>query len=70
VIKGGILGGRVISKEQVMALADLPSKETLVAMLLGVLNAPARGFVTVLSGPARGLVTALSQIKERKEKAA
>ncbi|MDR3164253.1 MAG: 50S ribosomal protein L10 [Synergistaceae bacterium] len=70
VIKGGILGGRVIDREQVTALADLPSKETLVAMLLGVLNGPARGLVTVLSGPARGLVTALSQIKEQKEKAA
>ncbi|MDR0652880.1 MAG: 50S ribosomal protein L10 [Synergistaceae bacterium] len=70
VIKGGILGGRVIDREQVMALADLPPKETLIAMLLGVLNGPARGLVTVLSGPARGLVTALSRIKEEKEKAA
>jgi large subunit ribosomal protein L10 len=70
VIKGGILGGQVISKEQVTALADLPSKETLIAMLLSVLNGPARGLVTVLSGPARGLVTVLSRIEEQKEKAA
>jgi large subunit ribosomal protein L10 len=70
VIKGGILGGRVIGREQVIALADLPSKETLVAILLGVLNGPARGLVTVLSGPARGLVTVLSRIGEQKEKAA
>jgi large subunit ribosomal protein L10 len=70
IIKGGIMGGSVISKEQVIALADLPSKEVLLAQLLGVLNGPIRGFVTVLSGPARGLVTALGQIKEQKEKAA
>ena len=70
VIKGGILGGRVLSKEQVFAIADLPSREVLLGMLLGVLNGPIRSFVTVLSGPARGLVTALSQIKEQKEKAA
>ena len=70
VIKGGILGGRVISKDQVNAIADLPPREVLLAMLLGVLNGPIRSFVTVLSGPARGLVTALTQIKEQKEKAA
>ncbi|MDR3279285.1 MAG: 50S ribosomal protein L10 [Synergistaceae bacterium] len=70
VIKGGLLGERVISKEQVIALADLPSREALLSILLGTLNGPIRGFVTVLAGPARGLVTALSQIKEQKEKAA
>ena len=70
VIKGGILGSRVLNKEQVIAIADLPPREVLLAMLLGVLNGPIRSFVTVLSGPARGLVTALSQIAEQKEKAA
>ena len=70
VIKGGIMASKRLSKDQVMALADLPSREVLLAQLLGVMNGPIRGFVTVLSGPARGLVTALSQIKEQKEKAA
>ena len=70
VIKGGILEGKVISKEQALAIADLPTREVLLATLLGVLNGPIRSFVTVLSGPSRGLVTALSQIKEQKEKAA
>ena len=70
VIKGGILGGKELNRDQVNALADLPSRDVMLATLLGVLNGPIRGFVTVLSGPARGLVTALSQIKEQKEKAA
>jgi large subunit ribosomal protein L10 len=70
VIKGGIMGGNVLSKDQVLALADLPPRDVLLAQLLGVMNGPIRGFVTVLAGPARGLVTALSQIKEQKEKAA
>jgi large subunit ribosomal protein L10 len=70
VIKGGIMGGKILSSDQVMALADLPSRDVLLSQLLGVMNGPIRGFVTVLSGPARGLVTALSQIKEQKEKAA
>lgn len=70
VIKGGILGDKLLSKEQVLALADLPPREVMLAQLLGTLVGPIRGFVTVLSGPSRGLVTALSQIKEQKEKAA
>ena len=70
IIKGGILGGKLLSKEQVIALADLPPRNVLIAQLLGVMAGPMRGFVTVLSGPARGLVTALTQIKEQKEKAA
>jgi large subunit ribosomal protein L10 len=69
-IKGGILGRQLLTREQVFALADLPSKETLISMLLGTLNNPIRSFVTVLSGPSRGLVTALSRIQEQKEKAA
>ena len=70
VIKGGVLGDKLLSKEQVIALADLPPREVLLAQLLGVMAGPMRGLVTVLSGPARGLVTALTQIKEQKEKAA
>lgn len=68
VIKGGILEGQtILSKEQVFALADLPSKETLIAQVVGTLAAPLRGFVTVLSAPARDFVTVLSKIKDQKE---
>lgn len=70
VIKGGVMGGKVLNKDQVMALADLPPREVLLAQVLGTMNGPIRGFVTVLSGTTRALVTALSQIKEQKEKAA
>lgn len=68
IIKGGILGGELLSKEQVMALASLPSREELIAQAVGSIASPLRGLVTVLSGTARGLVTCLSQIKEQKEK--
>ena len=71
VIKGAILGGQqLLSKEQVFALADLPSKETLIAQVVGTIAAPLRGLVTVLSGPQRNFVTALERIKEQKESAA
>lgn len=66
VVKGAILEGQVLSKDQVFALADLPSRDQLIAQVVGTIAAPLRGLVTVLSGPQRGLVTALSQIKDKK----
>lgn len=66
-IKGGLLDGRVVSVDEVKALAKLPSREVLVAHLLGSLNAPIQGLATVLSGNIRGLAVALNQIREKKE---
>ena len=68
VVKGAIFAGKLLSQAEVFALADLPSKDQLLAQLVGTLAGPIRGLVTVLSGPARGFVTCLSQIKENKEK--
>ena len=69
VVKGAILDGKLLSKEQVFALADLPSREQLLAQVVGTIAGPLRGLVTVLSGPARGLVTCLGQIKDKKDAA-
>lgn len=62
----GVLDGRMMSKEEVTQLASLPSKQELLAKLVGSLNAPVSGFVNVLAGNIRGLVTVLGAIKEKK----
>jgi large subunit ribosomal protein L10 len=62
----GVLGNRVVTADDVNTLAKLPSKEVLVAKLLGLLSAPATGLVSVLSAPARGLAVALNAIGENK----
>lgn len=64
-LKLGFIEGAVISQEEVVALSKLPSKEVLVAKVLGSLNAPISGLVGVLSGLQRGLVVALSAIAEK-----
>lgn len=69
-IKEGVLDGKVISTAEVTALAKLPSREVLLAQLLGVMNGVARNFVSVLAAVPRGLVTALKQIEEQKGEAA
>ncbi|MGM0884389.1 MAG: 50S ribosomal protein L10 [Bacillota bacterium] len=43
-LKGGIVEGKVVSMEEVKALAELPSREGLLSMLLSVLQAPMRNF--------------------------
>ncbi|MDD7363597.1 MAG: 50S ribosomal protein L10 [Peptoniphilus sp.] len=66
-IKAGVLDGKLMSIEEVNALAKLPSREVLIAKMLGSLNAPLNGLATVLSGNIRGLAVALNQIREKKE---
>lgn len=65
-IKGGLLDGKIISADQISALAKLPSREALLSKLLGTMNAPVTAFVRVINAPAQGLVTVLDRIKESK----
>lgn len=65
-IKIGFVEGKVIDAAGVEALAKLPSKEVLIAKVLGGFNAPISGFVNVLNGNIRGLVVALNAIAEKK----
>lgn len=64
-VKAGFVDGGVIDVDGVKALAELPSKEVLVARALGGLNAPITGFVRVLNGNMQGLVVALNAIAEK-----
>ena len=63
---GGILEGRLLSKQEVEALSTLPSKTELYAKLVGSLNAPISGFVNALAGNLRNLVNVLKAIEEKK----
>lgn len=64
---GGILEGKFVSSEKVIELSKLPSREELLAKVVGSINAPISGFVNVLSGNLRGLVGVLSAIKNSKQ---
>ncbi|MCX7842029.1 MAG: 50S ribosomal protein L10 [Clostridia bacterium] len=65
-LKVGVVEGRIIDIEGVKALAELPSREVLIAKVLGGFNAPISGLVNVLNGNIRGLVVALNAIAEKK----
>ncbi len=66
VIKAGIVDGTAIDVNGVKELASLPSKEILVAKVLGTLQAPITGFVRVLNGTIGGLAIALKAIADNK----
>jgi large subunit ribosomal protein L10 len=68
-IKVGVVEGKIIDSNGVKALAELPSREVLVARVLAGFNAPISGFVNVLNGNLRGLVVALNAIAEKKAEA-
>ncbi|MGA7173354.1 MAG: 50S ribosomal protein L10 [Candidatus Dormiibacterota bacterium] len=55
-VRGGIAEGHVLSPAEVRQLAELPSREVLIAQLLGVLEAPASQLVGLLDAPGRDLV--------------
>lgn len=51
-LKGAVVEGRVIGVEEVKALAELPSREGLLSMLLSVLQAPVRNFALAVKAVA------------------
>ncbi|MGB0757828.1 MAG: 50S ribosomal protein L10 [Patescibacteria group bacterium] len=65
-LRGGILEQAYIGADQVKALAKLPSKDELLAKLVGSLNSPLSGLVGVLNGNMREFVHVLNAIKEQK----
>src|SRR3954447_2887492 len=59
-IKGGVMGERAVSAADVEAIATLPSREELLAKLLGMLVSPMSRVVGVFSGPSRSMVYVLN----------
>ena len=51
-VKFGIVDGKIVDKNQVEELAKIPSKDVLVAMLLGTLNAPVAALARALNAIA------------------
>ena len=67
-ILGGLVEGKYITKEEAIELAKLPSRDELLAKLVGVLKAPISGFHGVLSGVLRNFVGVVSAYQEKKGK--
>ncbi len=64
-VRGGKLQGSLLAAGDVERLATLPSRDQLIAQLVGTLASPISGLVTVLNGPIRQLVMVVGQIEKK-----
>jgi large subunit ribosomal protein L10 len=58
-IKGGFLADRLLTKEEIITLSALPSKEVLLAMVVGGVQGPLAALVGQLAAPMTGLIAGL-----------
>ncbi len=65
--KLGIVDGKLLSVEEIKALATMPGKEELFAKLLFLINSPAQRLATVLNATGRDLAVVLGQGVEKEK---
>lgn len=65
-IKVGILEGKIIDAKAIKELAQLPSREVLLAKVVGGMQAPMYGFAGVLQGTLRSFVYALEAVRKQR----
>ena len=66
-IKAGAMGGKLMTTAQIHALAKLPGREQLLAMLLGTMQAPIQKFVRTLNEVPTKFVRALAAVRDAKQ---
>ena len=69
VLKGGAMSASVLDADGIKALADLPSREELLSMLLGTMQAPVAKFVRTLNEVPTSFARALAAVRDQKEAA-
>ena len=65
--KAGVVEGRVISIDDIKALATMPSKEEIYSKLLFLINAPAQRLATAMNAVGRNLAVVLNQGVEKQK---
>jgi large subunit ribosomal protein L10 len=70
VIKGGVLGEKVIGSAETTALAELPPREVLLAQLAGALSAPLQQFAGLLQALPRNLAYGLAALRDQRAEGA
>ncbi len=66
-IKGGVLGEKIIGPQETTALAELPSREVLLSQLAGAIAAPMQQFAALLKALPQNLAYGLAALRDKKE---
>ena len=67
--KSGVVAGQAVAADQVSELADLPSREELLAKVAFMFNAPLTRLASTLQSPLTKLGSLLKQVVEQQEEA-
>jgi len=62
-ILGGFLENKFVEAEKIIELAKLPTREELLARLVGSISAPISNFINVLEANIKGLIYVLTKAK-------
>lgn len=65
-VQGGLLEGRLLESDDIAKLSELPSREVLLANLLGTIQAPLTRLACALNAKSRDLLSILKQLSEKK----
>lgn len=66
-VKGGVLEGHLLNATQAVAVADMPSREVLLAQVLRTINAPASQMVGVVAGGIRQILNVVKAYADKLE---
>lgn len=66
----GVMFGNIANVEKITQLAEIPSREVLLAKILGSMQSPVSGFARVLNGTLRNFVYALAEVHKQKSSTA
>ena len=67
IVKGGVVGSTIMSAADIEVLADLPSRETLLAQFAGALSAPLQQFAGLVQALPRNLAYGISALLEQRQ---
>ena len=65
IVKGGVLGNRVLNSAQAAALADMPPKNQVLAALAGLFEAPLAAMASLLEAPVRDIAYAIAALEDK-----
>ena len=65
-VQGGLLDGSFVNQNDLKKLSELPSRQVLLAQLLGTIQSPVSRLMGALNGKSRELLSILKQLSEKK----
>jgi len=69
-IKGGVVDGQFLDSSQVVALSKVPSRDELIAKMMGSINSPLTGLAATMNGVVAALARTIDAVAKQKAEAA